>query len=437
MDFGYASPLEGSRMRQLNTAGKPTHVAWAIAVCCAIGALEGYDIQAVGVSAPAMAPALHMPEAFIGYASSLTMAGLILGAVVGGWAADRFGRKPVLVASAALFGVFTVLTALVQTSNELFVLRTLTGLGLGGAMPNMIAMGAEISAPERRSATITGIFSGFPAGGAVASLLTLAVLAGVLPKSFDWRLVYLVGGALAIALVPVALMTLPETRPARTGERRNVLTVLFGEGRAAPTLLLCLAFACTTVLLYLMVGWLPTLVVGEGLSRVDAALAALSFNVTSTAGGVAIGIAVDRFGLRRAALASYIGLVLAMGALAATSAFAAILVFAGLAGFFAVGAQFALYAASPTYYPPSARALGVGAAVGAGRVGSIIGPTLGGVLRAAHASSNQVLLATLPVILMGGVAAVALTFVGRAAHETEPDGGGDRDAGAEAELRML
>src|SRR5579872_7388888 len=101
----------GSRMRQLNTAGRPARVAAAIAVCCAIGALEGYDIQAVGVSAPAMAPALHMPEAFIGYASSLTMAGLILGAVVGGWAADRFGRKPVLVASAALFGVFTVLTA--------------------------------------------------------------------------------------------------------------------------------------------------------------------------------------------------------------------------------------------------------------------------------------------------------------------------------------
>ncbi len=125
-------------------------VALVVAICFGIAALEGYDIQALGVSAPAMAPALHMPETWIGWAGSLTMAGLILGAVAGGWTADRIGRKPVLVASAALFGVFTILTALAPTRETLLVLRTLTGLGLGGAMPNMIAVGAEVAPPERR-----------------------------------------------------------------------------------------------------------------------------------------------------------------------------------------------------------------------------------------------------------------------------------------------
>jgi AAHS family 3-hydroxyphenylpropionic acid transporter len=392
-------------------------VSLVVAVCFGIAALEGYDIQALGVAAPAMAPALHMPEAWIGWAGSLTMAGLIVGAVAGGWAADRIGRKPVLVASAALFGLFTVTTAFVQTSEALLILRTLTGLGLGGAMPNMIAVGAEISRPERRAATITTIFVGFPAGGAVASLITLSVLAGVLPKSFDWRLVYLVGGIAPLILAPIAFATLPETKPDHAGERRDVLNVLFGEGRAAATLCLCLAFACTTVLLYLMVGWLPTLVVGEGHTRIEGALAALSFNVTGIAGGVAIGLAVDRFAMRRPMMASYLGLLLGIGALAATPAFAAVLVFAGVAGFCAIGAQFSLYGVSPNYYPQSARALGVGAAVGAGRVGSIIGPSLGGILRGAHASSSQVLAVTLPVILVGGAAAVALSYLGKA-HES-------------------
>jgi AAHS family 3-hydroxyphenylpropionic acid transporter len=391
--------------------------ALAVVVCFAIAALEGYDIQALGVAAPSMAPALHMPEAYIGWAGSLTMAGLIAGAVTGGWAADRVGRKPVLVGSAALFGLFTVMTAFVHTGDALLVLRTLTGLGLGGAMPNLIAVGAEISPPDRRASTITTIFVGFPAGGAVASLITLSVLAGVAPKSFDWRLVYLVGGLAALVIAPIAFVILPETKPAHAGERRDVLNVLFGEGRAAATLCLCLAFACTTVLLYLMVGWLPTLVVGEGHTRIQGALAALSFNVAGLAGGVAIGLAVDRLALLRPIVASYAGLLVGIGVLAATPAFAAVLAFAGVAGFCAIGAQFSLYAMSPTYYPRSARALGVGAAVGAGRVGSIIGPSLGGILRGAHASSSQVLAVTLPVILLGGAAAVVLSYVGKA-HES-------------------
>ncbi len=166
-------------------------------------------------------------------------------------------------------------------------------------MPNLIAVGAEISPPDRRASTITTIFVGFPAGGAVASLITLSVLAGVAPKSFDWRLVYLVGGLAALVVAPIAFVILPETKPAHAGERRDVLNVLFGEGRAAATLCLCLAFACTTVLLYLMVGWLPTLVVGEGHTRIQGALAALSFNVAGLAGGVAIGLAVDRLALLR------------------------------------------------------------------------------------------------------------------------------------------
>ncbi len=121
-------------------------------------------------------------------------------------------------------------------------------------------------------------------------------------------------------------------------------------------------------------GWLPTLVVGEGLSRIDGTCAALSFNVFSTFGGAALGFLVDRFGLRRPMIGSYLGLIISLAGLALGRGFPEIVLFSGLAGFFILGAQFSLYAVSPIYYPPSARALGVGVAVGAGRIGSIIGP---------------------------------------------------------------
>ncbi len=136
-----------SRMTVSETQGRPAHsVGVIVAVCACIAALEGYDIQAVGVSAPSMAPALHMPEAFIGYASSISMAGLIVGAIIGGWIADRIGRRPVLAFSVAWFGVFSIATAMVQTPDMLLILRLLTGLAFGGAMPNMIVVASEASA---------------------------------------------------------------------------------------------------------------------------------------------------------------------------------------------------------------------------------------------------------------------------------------------------
>ncbi len=395
-----------------------SRAAAAIGLCIGIAALEGYDIQAVGVAAPTMAPALHMPEAFIGYAGSISMAGLILGSVIGGWFADRVGRKPVLAFSAAWFGVFSILTARVGSGDMLLLLRLLTGLGFGGAMPNLIAVATELSRPERRTRTVALIFAGMPAGGAVASLITLAMLSGLLPKSFDWRLIYLVGGVVPLLLAPLAIWLLPETRPDHAGERRDAMTVLFGEKRLATTLLMWVAFAFTLVILYLLVGWLPTLVVAEGLSRTDGVLAALSFNLFSTVGGVIVGGLVDRHGLRRPMAASYLGLVVAMSGLALATSLPLILLCAGLAGFFAIGAQFSLYGASPIYYPAAARALGVGAAVGAGRLGSIAGPSLASALRSAHAPTPVVIGVTLPVILIAATAAIALSFVGRVDPES-------------------
>src|SRR5260221_2597581 len=208
-----------------------------VAVCFAIAALEGYDIQAIGVAAPAMGVALHLARDQIGFAGSAAMVGLVIGAVFGGWIADWIRRKPVLVASVAWFGVFSLVTTLAVDANTLTLSRLATGLGFGGAMPNMIAVAADISGRSRRAATVTTMFVGFPAGGALSALVTRFGL-----ESFDWRLIFAIGGVLPLAITPLALWLLPETHPTQASGERRAIPALFVAGRAMTTLTLMLAF---------------------------------------------------------------------------------------------------------------------------------------------------------------------------------------------------
>ena len=169
-----------------------------IGVCLLIATLEGYDVQAFGVAAPHMARELGLNPGQVGWAGSAANFGLVLGALAGGWAADRWGRKPVLLASVLAFGLFSLATAFAQGVEPLLAARFLTGLGFGGVMPNLIALAAEIAAPGRRAAMTSAMFCGMPAGGAAVSLL--ARLAG---EHADWRLLFLVGGGLPLLIAPL------------------------------------------------------------------------------------------------------------------------------------------------------------------------------------------------------------------------------------------
>ena len=381
-----------------------------VTLCFLIAALEGYDIQAFGVAAPQLVPQLGLTAGQQGWAASAAMIGLVMGAFTGGWAADRVGRKPVLIVSVILFGIFSVATGLVHGYGALLAARIATGLGFGGAMPNLIAIATEISSPKRRAGTVTMMFCGMPAGGAV-----VALMARTFGADLDWRVIFFIGGALPLLLAPAILMFLPETRPEPSAsDDRNLLPALFGGARqAASTLLLWVVFMLTLVVLYLMLNWLPTLVMDKGFTRADGATASLAFNLTSIVGALLLGLVIDRFGFRWPLLATYVVLAVVMQGLSQASAIGPILVLSGLAGFLVIGAQYALYALAPAYYGPAVRAAGAGAAVAVGRLGSIAGPLIAGELRAAGFSADQVLGAMLPVVLAAGAAAVLLTFVGR------------------------
>ncbi|HEX2559643.1 3-(3-hydroxy-phenyl)propionate transporter MhpT [Phenylobacterium sp.] len=380
-----------------------------ILICFLIAAVEGFDIQAFGVAAPKLAPDLGLDPSQQGWAASAAMIGLVIGAVLGGWFADRVGRKPVLLISVAMFGLFSIVTAVSQGYDALLWARFLTGLGFGGAMPNLIAIAAEISAPKRRAATVTMMFCGMPAGGAAVSLL-----ARLMGDDLAWRSIFMIGGVVPLILLPLVFFLLPETRPEhKEGADRSTWRGLFGQGRAAPTVLLWVVFVMTLVVLYLMLNWLPTLVVAKGLTPAAGSSAALAFNLTSIAGALLLGFVVDRAGYRWPVTFTFLLLALAMGALAAAGQLAAVLALSGVAGFLLLGAQYSLYAVIPSLYPPQVRAAGSGAAVAVGRLGSIAGPLVAGELRGAGYSAGQVFGVMIPVVLAAAAAVFALSWLAK------------------------
>lgn len=375
-----------------------------VLVCFLIAALEGFDIQAFGVAAPHMAPELGLGPEQLGWAGSAAMIGLVIGAFVGGWLADRIGRRPVLAGSVAMFGLFSLVTAAAPSFEFLFWARLATGLGFGGAMPNLIAVATEISRPEKRAATVAAMFCGMPVGGALSAIT--AQLAG---DAFDWRWVFIAGGLAPLALVPVILKFLPETRPdvdagAPRADARGLLT----EGRAGPSLAIWGAFMLTLVILYLVLNWLPTLIIESGHPPSLGFSAAMAFNLSGVAGALILGPLTDRLGWRWPLAAAYAALAAAMAGLAAATQPAAILALAGAAGFLVMGAQFSLYAVAPGLYPPALRGAGAGVAVGVGRFGSIAGPLVAGELRAAGATPGEVFAAMTPVALVSGALVLAL-----------------------------
>ena len=382
--------------------------ALTVALCFAVAVLEGFDIQALGVAAPKLAPEFGLAPSLMGWIFAVSNIGLVVGASFGGWLADRFGRKPVFIAAVTTFGVFTLATPLIGGFNSLFALRLFAGLGFGAALPNMMALAAEVSPPQRRASTAATIFCGMPLGGGTSALLTQ-----LLPPDFDWRTLFIIGGSLPLIIVPAMHFLMPETlqRSEKSAvSHASVATVLFGGGRAIPSLLLWLTFLPTLLILYLILNWLPTLAIANGLSRASAPLSSLAFNFASVAGALLLGRIVDRFGARWPLTLAYLALIAALVALGRAHELNAIVIGSAAAGFFLMGANYSLYGVAATYYPQEMRGTGSGASIAVGRVGSIAGPLLAGVLLGGGTSAADVVFYMAPVAAVAGFAVFMLGF---------------------------
>lgn len=382
----------------------------AVAVCCLLAVFEGFDLQSAGVAAPRLGPDLGLGPDDLGWFFSVSTFGLMLGAAMGGRLSDRLGRKTTLLFSVAVFGLLSIATGLATDLKGLLLARFLTGVGLGGALPNLIAIVAESVEPRLRSRAVGFLYAGMPFGGAIASLVSLA---GADPS--DWRMIFYVGGAGPLLALALAVPLLPNApKPAvgaSTPQKSGFVQAAVGEGRGMTTLLLWFAFFLALLIMYLLLSWLPSLLIGQGLSRPDAGLVQMAFNLAGAVGSVVTGWLMDHPRRRPVTILVVFGASAAALTAAATApaSLAVFLVVGAALGATVSGVQSTVYGMAPSFYPARLRGTGVGAAVVMGRLGSAAGPLLAASLIGAGRPPSQVLLALLPILAAGGAACLWLS----------------------------
>ncbi len=376
-------------------------------LCLLVAAFEGVDLQAAGVVVPVIKPLFQFAVSELKWFLAASTIGLVFGAWVGGRLADVWGRKTALMIAVALFGIFSVATALATSKSQLIEARLLTGFGLGGALPNLIALTAEAAHAARRRTAVALMYCGMPFGGGCASLLSM------FGATSSWHNVFYIGGLAPIALLPLLWFALPDShefnQARASGEPAKFWQALFGEGRAARTLLLWVASFGALLVLYLLLNWLPSLMVSRGLSKPQAAWVQMVFNLAGIGGVLLAGFLVTR-DERNAIWVFFAGTILALILLALVPPnFGAELLAGAVIGAAVMGGQSTLYAVAPGLYPTRVRGTGVGATISAGRLGSVAGPLVAGIVLQSGGSATNVLFTLIPVSLVSLVAAVALT----------------------------
>ncbi len=367
--------------------------------------IEGFDLQAAGVAAPKIAPVFQLTPQQMGLFFSSATLGLMFGALGGGYTADRWGRRAGLVIALIAFGVASLATIFATSVEQLVALRFLTGVGLGGALPNLVAISSEAVPQERRGRAVALMYAGMPLGAAVASLVAVLDVHGN-----DWQSIFLVGGLLPLVLVPLIQFGLPPLKVTRHAHApRTSWREIFRADAAGTTLLLWAVFFFGLMVVYLLMNWLPQLLVVNGLSKKEAAFAQILYSLGGVAGSLIGGRVLDsRF--RVPAIA--VSFVFVAGALALLGLlppvlglmlFSVILVGGGV-----LCVQSILYGIAPQCYPGDIRGTGVGLVVAVGRLGSMAGPLLAGVLVSYGSTPSSVMLLMVPTILACGVGTLAL-----------------------------
>jgi MFS transporter, AAHS family, 4-hydroxybenzoate transporter len=379
-------------------------VAW---LCGVVLFLEGYDIASVGYAIPPLVDAWRVAPSVFTQALMAGNVGLLLGSIGAGLLGDRVGRKPMLICCVTVFGVFSLLSALVGSPSQLARLRLLTGLGLGGGIPLAIALVSDFAPPAAQGRLVILMSAGIPIGFTLGGLL-----ASQLVPVFGWPAIFVVGGVLPLAMVPPLALLLPESVALSAAARpRNLVGALFRDGRAPSTALLWAMNLLNLVSNFLILLWTPAILHGSGESPSQAIFATSMYGLGTILGALLTASVADRLGVER--VLTYI---VAFGALCVLSLgllnprfwlLSVIICGAGVG----IGAcQVGLNSLSGRIYPTAIRSTGAGWALGLGRVGAIGGPLLGGVLLGLGFPAQDIFVAAaIPVF----VVTVLMAILGR------------------------
>ncbi|MGV9915264.1 MFS transporter [Streptomyces tendae] len=394
----------------------------AIVATCGLSYLfDGYDLIVYGATVPSLTKEWGLGPGQAGAIGSYALVGMLVGALVVGSVTDLLGRRRVLIAAVAWFSVGTASCALADGPTLFGVLRFASGLGLGAVLPTLNALLIEYAPERKRNMTYAVMAIGYPLGGILASALAIPLIPAV-----GWQVMYLIGAAPILLVLPLALRALPESLEflvargrldeahrlaarlgvelaparepkARTG-RRGSLAGLVGKGYLMPTLLFWAASFCSLLAIYGMSTWLPQLMREAGYPLQSALSFLLVFNIGAIVGLFFGGRAADRFGAKPAVVLGFALACAAVLLLAGGGAEAVVYVLVAVAGYGTIGTQTLLNAFVTGYYPAESRAAGIAWTLGVGRLGGILGPTIAGALLDAHASLT---------VLFGLFAAVA------------------------------
>ena len=402
--------------------------------------MDGFDLQAIGFVGPVLRREWHIASDTMGTLFSSALVGVLFGSLLFSMLADRIGRRPVLIGVTLYFSALSFLTARADTVDHLILIRFLGGLGLGGIMPNAMALVGEYSPSRARVTAMMVTSNGFTLGAAFGG-----PIAAYLIPHYGWRGVFYFGAITPLLIAVLMIFLLPEslqflalrgrdkTKIARwlkrvdpaviagpdteyvipEDKKRGVPMVqLFHDGRALGTALRWVVNFMNLLNLYFLSNWLPIVVSSAGYSNSIAVNSAAVLQVGGVIGTLVLSSFVYRFGFTTVLTLSFSLACLSIAAIGQPYlSLAMLFVAVFLAGFGVPGSQAGLNALAATYYPTDLRSTGVGSGLGIGRIGSIVGPYVAGQLLIRHWTVPALFIVAAMPALLSAVIMLSLRWV--------------------------
>ncbi|MDX1404322.1 MAG: MFS transporter [Woeseiaceae bacterium] len=396
-----------SDIRQLIEEGKLTTLQVTVfLVCITMNMLDGMDVLVIAYAAPAISADWSTPPQTLGTIFSAGLLGMTAGAMFLAPIADRIGRRNMIMICVLVMGVGILATAYVQTENQLIFLRFASGLGIGSMLATAATMAAEYAPNRNKNFIVSFVLSGYPLGATLSGFAA----ASIIPE-YGWRAMFIAAGSATLVALPIVWAFLPESidflvkaKPRNALERVNQILkkmghgardelpaappeakqasvkALFTHGRQMSTVWLWIAFFTSFVSLYFLTSWIPKLAESTGLSLSLAIYAGTVFNLGAYFGILSQGWLSQTFGLRRVISLFLIATAVLMCIFGYVSQSWLILLLFGLIGYGVQGGFVGFYTVAARMYPTEIRNTGIGWGIGAGRIGAIVGPKLGGTL---------------------------------------------------------
>lgn len=408
-----------------------------VALCTFMNCLDGFDVMAVAFTGPSVTEEFGLNGSQFGLLVSVGLIGMALGSMLLAPFADLIGRRPLILISLVLGTIGMFGAAMAPSVLVMGLFRLVTGIGVGGILASTNVIASEFSNAKNRGLAIGIYTAGYGIGATLASLVAKTTVGG------DWRIVFYAGGfgtllALIViaVLLPESIAFLEQRRPRGALERINRTLARMGmeaigspdldqasaarkdAGQAgsgwlkqllAPTILLWIIFITIMFGFYFVNSWTPTLLAEEGLSKSAAVTAGMAISIGGTVGSVLYGLAA-RLRPPRVVL---IGFSLLSAAMMVVFILSTSVLWLGFAIGVIVGALIngciaGAYTVGPPLYPSNLRSIGMGWALGMGRIGAILSPTIAGLLKDAGASATQLYVGAAAVVALCALALVAV-----------------------------